>query len=173
MTPLRAVLAGAAAGAIGTAMMDSVWYGRYRRGGGELGPIAWDLSEGLESWDDAPAPAQVGKRVLEGFLQRPLKSEHARLINNLVHWGYGIAWGALFGVVAGSTRMPRVAYGVPFGLGVWASAYVTLPAAGIYKPMREYDATTLWKDATAHVAFGLGTATAFALAAGRGRARGG
>ena len=37
---------------------------------------------------------------------------------------------------------------------------------GIYKPMRQYDAKTLWKDAGAHLAFRLGAA-GFKLLAGR------
>ena len=50
---------------------------------------------------------------------------------------------------------------------VWSTAYLVLPATGIYKPMRDYDATTLWKDASAHLAYGVGAATIFKILAGR------
>jgi uncharacterized membrane protein YagU involved in acid resistance len=88
-------------------------------------------------------------------------------MTNVMHWGYGLLWGAAYGMAAGSTSRPRVAYGLPFGAVVWSTAYVVLPPTGIYKPMREYDARTLWKDASAHVAYGLGAAAAFRALAGR------
>ncbi len=167
MTPMGAVVRGVLAGAAGTAIMDAVWYARYRRDGGTSGFPAWETAVGLDSFQDAPAPAQVGKRMVEGALQRELKPETARLLTNVVHWGYGIAWGAAYGVVAGSTRRPRTTYGLLFGPIVWSTAYLVLPTTGIYKPMRQYDAKTLWKDASAHLAFGVGAAGIFKLLAGR------
>lgn len=50
---------------------------------------------------------------------------------------------------------------------MWSTAYLVLRPTGISKPMRDYDAKTLWKDASAHLAFGLGTAASFKLLAGR------
>ena len=166
-TPLGAVVRGLLAGAAGTAIMDGVWYARYRRDGGTSGFPEWETAAGLDSFEDAPAPAQVGKRVVEGLLRRELKPERARLVTNLVHWGYGLAWGAGYGIVAASTSRPRAAYGLLFGPLVWSTAYLVLPPTGIYQPMRRYDAKTLWKDASAHLAYGLGTATVFKLLAGR------
>jgi hypothetical protein len=109
----------------------------------------------------------VGKRVVQGLGQRELKPDKARLVTNAVHWGYGIAWGAAYGIVAASTRRPRASWGLLFGPLVWSTAYLVLPPTGIYKRMRDYDATTLWKDASAHLAFGLGTAASFKLLAGK------
>ena len=167
MLPIGAVVRGLLAGAAGTTVMDGVWYARYRRDGGTSSFPEWETAAGLNSWEDAPAPAQVGKRVVEGLLQRELKPEKARLVTNLVHWGYGIAWGAAYGIVAASARRPRASYGLVFGPIVWSTAYLVLPATGIYKPMRDYDATTLWKDASAHLAYGVGAATIFKILAGR------
>ena len=167
MTPVGAVVRGALAGAVGIAIMDGVWYARYRRDGGTSGFAAWETAAGLDSFEEAPAPAQVGKRLAEGLLQRPLKPRAARLVTNLVHWGYGLGWGAAYGIVAGSTSRPRTVYGLLFGPIVWSTAYLVLPSTGIYKPLRDYDAKTLWKDASAHLAFGVGTAASFKLLARR------
>ena len=167
MTPIGAVVRGVLAGAVGTAIMDGVWYARYRRDGGTSGFLEWETAAGLDSFQDAPAPAQVGRRVVEGLRQRELEPERARLVTNLVHWGYGIAWGAAYGIVAGSTSRPRTSWGLLFGPIVWSTAYLVLPPTGVYQPMREYDAKTLWKDAGAHLAFGAGTAASFKLLAGR------
>lgn len=56
--------------------------------------------------------------------------------------------------------------GILWGVAVWSSSYVILSTAGVYKPVWRYDATTLARDLTAHLAFGISTATAFALTHG-------
>jgi hypothetical protein len=163
VTPLGAILRGLVAGAIGTAVMDLVWYLRYRRGGGKELFRDWELSSGLTSWENAPAPALIGKKLVEGFTGRPLPPERAALMSNFMHWSYGTGWGTAYGVLAGSLPRPFIALGLPFGAIVWASGYVVLPKAGLYKPIWEYDPKTLWKDLSAHLAYGVGTAAIFAL----------
>ena len=159
-TPLGAIARGLVSGAIGTAVMDTLLFGRYRRGGGESTAEAWEWSAGLTSWEDAPAPAQVGKRLVEGLFQVDLPPSRASLINNVTHWAFGLFGGAQYGIVAESLCRPRIQYGIPFGATVWASGYVVLPAAGIYKPIWEYDRRTLANDLSAHLAYGLATAMA-------------
>ncbi|MDQ3763637.1 MAG: hypothetical protein M3460_19045 [Actinomycetota bacterium] len=90
LTPLGVVARGAAAGAVGTAAMDLLWFSRYRHNGGNSGFIDWEFSAGLNSWDGAPAPAQFGRRLIQGVLHRELPAERARLVNNIVHWATGV-----------------------------------------------------------------------------------
>ncbi len=165
LTPVGAVARGLVAGTVGTLALDLVWYVRYRRGGGKSGFREWEFSSTVQGWEEAPAPAHVGKRLVEGMFQRDLPDSHAKLVNNITHWGYGLLNGAQYGIVAGSLRAPHVWYGLPFGAGVWGSGYVVLPAAKLYKPIWEYDATTLAKDLSAHLAFGVGTAVTFRILA--------
>lgn len=172
VTPLGAVVRGLVGGAVGTLALDLVAFVQFKRGGGEGDFVAWELAK-LDGWDDAPAPAQVGKRLYEGFTQRQLGSEWATTVNNLTHWGYGIAWGGLYGVLAGSASRPRVRGGLLLGPAVFASSYTTLPAAGLYKPIWQYDLPTLAQDLLRHVAYGLATSSAFRVLAGRRSADGG
>jgi hypothetical protein len=162
-TPLGATIRGLAAGAAGTVAMDVYWFVRYRRTGGEEGFADWEFSSGLCTWDEAPAPAQIGKRLVEGIFGRELPGQRAALVNNITHWAYGILGGIEYGIVAGSLRTPRIRYGLPFGAALWATSYAVLPAAGLYKHVWEYDRSTLARDLGAHIAYGLGTAAAFFL----------
>ncbi len=66
-------------------------------------------------------------------------------MNNFMHCAYGFGWGT--------------------ATAVWATGYVVLPQAGVYKPIWEYDRKTLWKDLSAQLAYGTGTGAAFALPA--------
>jgi hypothetical protein len=161
LTPVGAVVRGSLAGAVGTLAMDLLLYGRYRKDSGKSGPLRWEFSADVDSWDQAPAPAQVGRRLYEGLFRRELPDRTAALVNNLMHWGFGIGNGALYGVLAGSIPAPKVRHGAAFGAGVWASGYVTLPAAGLYQPIWKYDRRVLAKDLSAHLVYGLSTAAAF------------
>jgi uncharacterized membrane protein YagU involved in acid resistance len=160
MTPLAAVVAGALAGAVGTVCMDGVRYARYRRAGGTDIALAWEFPP-VKTWEQAPDPGQVAKRVIEGFTQRDLPDRWAVLTSTVMHWAFGSAAGAGYGVVAGSLRRPRPVYGLPFGASVWLNGYLVLPEGGLYKPIWEYDVKTLADDLTAHLAYGTGTAAAF------------
>ncbi len=161
LTPLGAVVRGAAAGAVGTLAMDLLWYVRYRRGGGKDKFRDWELSSTTLSWEEVAAPGEVGRRVLEGFLQRELPDSWAKPTNDLVHVGYGLMWGSLYGLVAGATDNPRTIYGPVLGFTAWISGYVVLPLAKLYKPIWDYDPVTLTKDLTAHLVFGTTTAAVF------------
>jgi hypothetical protein len=142
------VTRGIAASALGTLSMDLFLYRRYKRDGGGSGLYAWESSSGLESWEDAPAPAKVGKQMIEAVTRRELSPRYVRLVNNVTHWGYGMSAGAPFGILAGLASSSKLRYGLPFGAGVWATGYAVLPALGVYRPIWEYDLATLGKDLT-------------------------
>jgi hypothetical protein len=162
MTPLAAVVWGLLAGVVGTASIDAVRYLTYRRGGGQDAPLAWEFPP-VDSWDKAPAPGLVVKRVAEGFTGKKIPDRRAFLISTLGHWAYGSASAAVYGIVAGSLRRPRPRYGLPFGAAVWLLGYLVLPEGGLYKPIWDYDAQTLAKDLVGHLAYGAGTGGAFWL----------
>jgi hypothetical protein len=165
MSALGSTIRGAAASAPGTLAMDATLYRRYRHDGGNAAFPGWESSEGLVSWENAPAPALVAKRLLEGVLKHELSPRYARLLNNATHWGFGLAAGAGYGLLLGSRRKPKLWYGLPFGAAVWASGYVVLPLLGVYKPIWKYDLETLGKDLSAHLVFGTATTAAFRVLA--------
>ena len=162
-TPIGAVGRGLIAGAVGTAAMDALLFWRYRRGGGMTRFRDWESSSGVPGWDEAPAPAHVGKRLVEGLFATELPASRARLVNNVTHWAFGILNGMEYGIVAGSLSEPRIRYGLPFGASVWAAGYVVLPAAKLYEPIWKYDVKTLANDLSAHLVYGLATASALRL----------
>lgn len=151
------------AAAIGTVAMDALQYRRYRRGGGESEPLAWEFAEGVDDWEKAPVPARVGKRLAEGYLHRELPASSARLMTNVMHWGYGLSWGAVYGLVAGSGRSRIGLAGLPFGAAVMAFDYTVLPLGKFYKPIWQYDLKTIWNDLSAHLVYGFATASSFTL----------
>ncbi|MDQ3177638.1 MAG: hypothetical protein M3Q72_08840, partial [Actinomycetota bacterium] len=99
---LRSAVVGVAAGAVATLAMDLVWYRRFREGGGDASFSEWALTSSATSFDEAPAPAQVGKLVADAVgVELPTSSIAAA--NTVVHWATGSSWGAVGGVAAALT----------------------------------------------------------------------
>jgi hypothetical protein len=156
-------LAGAVAGAIGTAAMDLLLYRRDRRDGGKESFARWELAGGVLGWDDASAPGQLGQKVERLVTRREPPDSWARTTTNVVHWATGIGWAAQYGALAGRTSPHPAVRALALGPAVWLSSYVILPLAGVYRPIWEYDARTLADDLSAHLVFGLTTSAAFAV----------
>jgi hypothetical protein len=164
MSVLPSIIRGVDASAVGTLAMDALLYRRFSDSGGRSAFVAWETSEGVESWEGAPAPALVAKRLLEWVTKREVPPKYVRTLNNVTHWGFGLATGAAYGLLVGS-RKPNVWYGLPFGAAVWAAGYVVLPLLGVYEPIWKYDLETLEKDLSAHLVYGTATAATFRLLA--------
>lgn len=124
--PVGVIARSLAAAAAGTAAMDLYWYARYRAGGGESGPLRWEVIA-EEDWEKISTPGRLGKRLVEAFTGQPLAPRWAPLVNNVMHWGYGLGWGAVYGTVAGSLRRSRAAHGVLFGSAVWLTGLRRAP----------------------------------------------
>ena len=103
------------------------------------------------------------ERRVEGLLQTKLPETMAGPMNNVMHWGYGISWAAVFGIVTGSASRSRARLGPVFGTVVFLADYVVLPPTGLYQPIWTYDAKTLGKDWASHL--GYGTASGISLRA--------
>ena len=158
---LASLFGGLVAGAAGTLGMDLLLYLRYRFGGVESTFTSWEFASGITSWDATSAPARVGKLLFETTLHTELPVSEASLTTNVMHWGYGLTWGAVFGFAVGSRSHMRLWQGAFLGLLVWLASYVSLPIAGFYKPIWSYDVKTLWDDLSAHLVYGAGVAAAF------------
>lgn len=164
LTPLGAVIKGVVAGALGTLAMDVVWYRRYQKGGGEDSFPAWELAAGTTSYETADAPAQAGKRLIEGLFDTKLPDKSAGVMTNAVHWATGLGWGAFHGILFGGSSSVKQPLLGPFtGVVAWLAGYAVLAPAKLYKPMWQYDAQTLWKDLSAHLVYGSVTGAAFGL----------
>lgn len=162
--PLRGLVVGAVAGAVGTAAMDLLWYARYRRGGGEDAAWGWETAETVHTWDEASAPGQVGRTALGLVTGGDPPARWARTTTNVVHWAMGIGWGAQYGALAQLRPSDRVAVrALALGPVVFASGYVVLPVLGVYQPIWRYDARTLADDLSAHLVYGTTTAAVAAV----------
>jgi hypothetical protein len=155
-TPLGALSRGLLAGGVGTAAMTAAQRIGSRlqsSGGGDEGP----------SWENAPAPAKVAKRILEGVFDRTVPAARIDVLTHVTHWLYGVAWGGVYGLVQETTLGRPTRTGLLFGAGVWGASYIALVPMGIYEPPWRYPAATVAFDATYHLVYGEAVAAAYAV----------
>jgi hypothetical protein len=158
---VRFLGAGALAGAVGTAALDSLQYARYRRGGGKDSFGRWEFAADVMSWDQASAPGQLARKAFREVTGDEAPDDWARPATNIVHWATGVAWGVLYGALASRTSRQPWTRALALGPAAWLSGYVVLPLAKVYKPIWEYDERTLADDLSAHLVYGAVTSAVF------------
>jgi hypothetical protein len=144
---LRTSTRGLIAGAAGTAAMTAA-------------QTAYVKARGEEP---STTPAEVGRRIVEGVLQRDVPEERMGALNNVMHWLYGTGWGVLFGLSRAGRGAAPLGDGARFGGLVWGASLVELPAMGLAPPVWEYPPEQLASDVGFHLVYGLGVATAYAV----------
>ncbi|MDQ3608432.1 MAG: DUF1440 domain-containing protein [Actinomycetota bacterium] len=148
-SPLGSVVRGVAAGAIGTAVMTA-------------GQMAYYKVTGAQG---SQTPAEVGKRISEGVLHRPVPEEKMKSLNNAMHWSYGTSWGIAYGLAAGSRRPAgdgNIAGGLAFGTVVWGASLVHLPAMGLSPPVWKMPPSSIAPDLGFHLLYGAAVGCAYA-----------
>jgi hypothetical protein len=133
---------GLLAGAVGTGVMTAAQTAYYKATGSE----------------PSSTPAEVGKRIAGGVLQREVPEGSEDKLNTGMHALYGTSWGGLLGL-ASAGRRPGL--GIVFGLTVWGASLAELPAMKLAPPPWEYDLKTIAPDVGFHLLYGVATATAY------------
>jgi hypothetical protein len=160
-SPLGALARGLVAGAAGTAVMTGYQALLARIRSDEGGGGGSGNGRPADLWEEAPAPARVARRLIEGVLHRPVAPKRIGLLTTVTHWAYGTGCGALFGLVEGSKARRPLVDGLVFGTAVWAFSYATLVPLGIYDPPTEYPPAELAIDWSYHAVYGAAVAAAY------------
>jgi uncharacterized membrane protein YagU involved in acid resistance len=111
----------------------------------------------------AESTEQFAERVAIGVLDRPIEERSRQVAGQAVHWGYGAAWGAVFGVVQSSLRPPRLLHGTVFGMVVATVASTVVPAMGLMPPPTKQPVAMSGMQMAAHLVYGWVTALIFGL----------
>ena len=117
------------------------------------------------TWADAPAPAQVAKRLADAVGHRITK-EQVPLVTQLAHWLYGVSWGLPYVLAVGRRDVSPLATGAAAGTTVWAASYAQLVPLGVYEPPWRYPPAELALDLSYHLVYGVALAGAYAALRG-------
>ena len=159
-TPLGALARGMAAGAIG-AGVQSLFFRATRRWMPKPTQVPPELGKPEPEARGETSLETVARRTANGLMQRgPIDDRTRSALGTLVHYGFGAAWGGLYGLLRESTRVSALG----FGALVWmASDNLLLPAFRLSAWPTRYSAREHHYALQAHFAYGLSTSAAYAL----------
>ena len=130
---------------------------------GVAGTAAMTVSSTLEmkirGRPPSSAPADAAAKVLG--VEPKGEKEQARF-SNLVHWGYGTAWGAARGLIDAAGPEGTRAAAAHF-VAVWGSEQVMLPALDVAPPFWKWGVKEVGIDALHHLVYAGATSAAYAV----------
>jgi hypothetical protein len=130
---------------------------------GVAGTAAMTLSSTIEmkvrGRPTSSTPALAAAKVLG---VEPVDEEATARFSNLVHWGYGTAWGGVRGLPAAAGLSGPAATAAHVG-AVWGSEQVMLPALGVTPPLTEWGVKEGAIDALHHLVYTGATGVAYTL----------
>ena len=165
-SPLSVVIKGALSGLVGTAVLTEAMK-RAPVLMQQLGLAPSDASmprttEHAEQQAGQPTE-KLAEKVAVGVLDRPIEENSKQVAGQLVHWGYGTAWGVLYGIVQGSFRWPDLVHGTLFGTLVATVASTLVPAMGLTPPPARQPVVRKAMQIGFHLVYGWTTALTFRL----------
>jgi uncharacterized membrane protein YagU involved in acid resistance len=162
MTPIQALLAGAAAGALGSFAQDLFFAATAKIA--PQTPKRVFVPPELRQREETSTET-LARRTVENVVERgPL--EHKELAGKITHYAYGSAWGAGYGLLAESFAAVRTAIGgLLYGAGLWmASDNLILPFFRLRAWPQRYPLKVHAYDLAAHLVYGASVWGAFQAA---------
>jgi hypothetical protein len=161
---MGALLEGLVAGAIG-AGVQTLFFKATSRLTPATPPDAFTPPEPLQR--EERQTETLARRLVEQLAQRgPLDEAAKRRGGELVHYGFGAAWGGLYGLLRASLPSLRALRAIAgYSLAMWLIGdELLLPLFRLSGWPNRYPAQTHLYAAAAHLAWGAGTAATFAAA---------
>jgi hypothetical protein len=126
--------------------------------------VSSTLEAKLRGRAPSSAPARATAKVL-GIKSFEDSIAEARF-NDLSHWGYGMSWGVMRGLLD-AAGVPAAKATAAHGAAVWGSAQVTLPALDVAPPAIFWAKQEIAIDAFHHTVYALATGLAYQLLSSR------
>jgi len=127
-SPLMVVAKGGIAGLAGTGVITVAM-----QQGPKLLSTLGLLPAGSGSNADQPTET-LAKEVSSGVFGKQIDQESTQKAGQAIHWGYGAMWGAIYGIVQSSIRLPHLLHGTVFGGLVATAASTLVPAMRRLRP---------------------------------------
>lgn len=163
-SPLVVTVKGGIAGLVGTAVLSVAM---------QQAPRAMErlhLSPPQpESNGNAEQPtATLAGKVAAGVMEAPIKEGTKQAAGQAIHWGYGAGWGAFYGIMQSSLRLPHLLHGTIFGGLVGMVASTLVPKLGLTPPPTRQPMSMNVMQLFFHLLYGWVTALTFHLMAKEG-----
>ena len=102
------------------------------------------------------ATIKVADRLSRAVRRRPLASHEKPAAAHLVHYGFGAAMGAVYGVATAVAPATAVGVGLGFGAAVWLGAHaIVVPALGLARSPVRQTPSKEGRELMLHLAYGV------------------
>ena len=100
-------------------------------------------------------PEGLAEKISEAVAGVELDKEQKQKYGNVVHWGYGIMWGGVYGALSGRVPLVDAANGLGFGTGMWLIGdELMTPLIGLSPPSTEFPWQNHARAFVNHLAYG-------------------
>jgi putative membrane protein len=104
---------------------------------------------------EKPATVKTAEAISENVFGHDLKKKEQKAAGPVVHYSFGTAVGALYGMAAEMDWRFSMAGGLPYGTAVWLGAdEIALPALGLAKGGREVPLSMHSYTLSSHLVYG-------------------
>lgn len=162
-SPLTVIIKGAIAGATGTAVMSAVM----QRAPELIERIGIPMPEPQappRHPDEPDAPtADAADRVASGVAREPLDPGARAKAGEAIHWVYGAAWGAFYGIIQSSLKLPHLLHGTLFGVLVYGVATTLVPRMRLAPSPADQPPQLNALQLGTHLVYGWATAITYAI----------
>jgi hypothetical protein len=154
---IKKVMAGAAAGAAGTALLQGVLAGSQRFAPNTLPPIERDPGEFM---------LQKASEALPQRFRNNLPAKAAKAVASSLGFGYGTTFGLLYSALCLRRKPKKVTRilteGSALGIASWAVGFLGwLPATKLMRPVWKHQPKQVASSILSHVLFGIAVAGVF------------
>jgi hypothetical protein len=130
---------------------------------GAAGTVAMTVSSTIEMKLRGRPPSSAPARAAAKLLGVEPADERAEArFSNIVHWGYGTAWGGVRGLLAAAGLSGPAATAAHLA-AVWGTEQVMLPALDVAPPLTEWGTKEVAIDAFHHLVYVGATGVAYSL----------
>jgi hypothetical protein len=130
---------------------------------GAAGTVAMTVSSTIEMKLRGRPPSSAPARAAAKLLGvEPVDERAEARFSNIVHWGYGTAWGGVRGLLAAAGLSGPAATAAHLA-AVWGTEQVMLPALDVAPPLTEWGAEEVAIDAFHHLVYVGATGVAYSL----------
>src|SRR4051812_15870880 len=129
-SPLSATAKGGAAGLLGTVVLTAA----IKYAPGLLRQVGIDAPEPPAAAQRAKPPERLAGKVAKGLFDKRLDKKGREVGGQVIHWGYGVGWGSLYGIIQSTFRLPFMVTGTLLGIAMAIAASTGIPAMGVAPP---------------------------------------
>ncbi len=129
-SPLSAIIKGALSGAVGTVVLSTA----VKVGPTLLRQIGINAPEPPAGAKQNEPTEKLAQKSAQGLFDTHLDRQEKKVAGQALHWGYGLGWGALYGIVQSALQWPFMVNGTLLGGAMTLTATTLVPAMGITPP---------------------------------------